>query len=846
MYFKNFIYLFLIIFIFNISFVFSNNFYFYSLSNTDNISIDLEKTNFIYIDDYKIEILEKGDLFFININGDYFSSNYKFLKKSYENKTNFNFKIKINYEDLNLKVLNLDKLNANKSKSLNEIILTNDFSSFSFSSIASYDRLKVFIKFNESEINNSFILEKKSDLNLSIKEKLSDRKKIHKKNRDLLVKDMKKYYMSKSKKYSSSNLNLILKEYEILNGVYSYLSLDEIKYIYSLKYVENIELEQKYNLLLIDTPQIIKSNEIMSYLDINGTNISGKGIVVAVLDTGIDYTHKDFASCSYEDYMNETCVKFVKGFNFVENNFDPMDLNGHGTHVAGIIGANGDLKGIAPDVKLMPIKVLDKYGAGSLSDIISGIEYAINKSVDILSISLGGLGNSNDAISTAVNLAVDYGISVVVAGGNSGPSSNTIMSPGLAEKVITVAASCKDGEIGINPYCLNSKIASFSSRGPVLNENYVKPEISAPGVNICSSKIGDFVMGENCFDNEHVFLSGTSMATPVVSGIIALIKQYKPDLSPNEIKNLIINSAKDLDENIFVQGYGEIDAKEIFNQIDFFSSDLEVNITNIYFNDLNNLGFFNETFTIKNIANHSLEVNLSLNDFFKDNLNYSIGNISVNQINLSPNEEINISFYINTSDLIGNYKSKIEISFEEKLIFIPIIISNYIKFNLKITNDLSYDDFSLNSIFLFDGIKSYSLNNISNLSLEIYEKNYFSEIDYANYTILILGATDDYDGLKFLLIKDVFLNQSSYNYYYYINLSESREYTIDGEAFDGDELRFYEYNFGYFAYNNESNISLHSILNDYLYTFGNKRIRVSNKSNIIDNIDVIIKFEGVK
>ncbi|MDP3881471.1 MAG: S8 family serine peptidase [Nanoarchaeota archaeon] len=190
------------------------------------------------------------------------------------------------------------------------------------------------------------------------------------------------------------------------------------------------------------------------------------------------------------------------------------------------------IKGVAPDSILYAYKVLGADGGGNFEDVISGIERAVdpnndfnfNDSVDIISMSLGGPGTPDDPVSKAADNAVSKGVIVVVAAGNSGPSKETIGSPGMARKVITVGAINK-----------SYSLAYFSSRGPVLwgGQGLIKPDILAPGVAIYSTTP----------EGKYEAFSGTSMATPHVAGIAALMKQAHKDWAPEEIKMALKGNA---------------------------------------------------------------------------------------------------------------------------------------------------------------------------------------------------------------------------------------------------------------------------------------------------------------
>jgi subtilisin family serine protease len=205
--------------------------------------------------------------------------------------------------------------------------------------------------------------------------------------------------------------------------------------------------------------------------------------------------------------------KVVGGWDFVNNDDDPMDDQGHGTHVAATAAGNGVLKGVAPDAKIVAYKVLGSNGAGSWESVISAIERSVDSNqdgdfsdkLDVISLSLGGPGNPGDPVSQAIDNVVDEGVVAVVAAGNSGYfGENTIKSPGTARKAITVGAVDKQDQI-----------AWFSSRGPVIWEDehgkekvLIKPDVVAPGVDICAAQSSNKPWNDYlCFDNNHVAIS---------------------------------------------------------------------------------------------------------------------------------------------------------------------------------------------------------------------------------------------------------------------------------------------------------------------------------------------------
>jgi len=320
-------------------------------------------------------------------------------------------------------------------------------------------------------------------------------------------------------------------EYEIIDAIALSIDSNLVNQLSSLDFIKLVEYDAETRIVLAQSALQINANRV--WLE---HGIEGKNIRIAVLDTGIDSNHQDLQNVILEkDFTGE----------------GTDDEHGHGTHVASTIAGSGKssaglYKGIAPEASLMDIKVLNKQGSGRLSDTIAGIEYAVMNNADVISMSLGAIipCNGLDATSLASDVAVKKGIVVVVAAGNSGPLPGTIGSPGCARDVITVGAVDQ-----------LDKIAIFSSRGPTL-DGRIKPDIVAPGVLIMAAKAG----------GGYTAMSGTSMATPMVSGVVALILSKNPGLTPEQIKDVLKETAKDLDEDENTQGAGRVDAYLAFTK----------------------------------------------------------------------------------------------------------------------------------------------------------------------------------------------------------------------------------------------------------------------------------------
>lgn len=271
--------------------------------------------------------------------------------------------------------------------------------------------------------------------------------------------------------------------------------------------------------------------------------ITGKNVKIGIIDTGIDYTHTDLGGC-----IGATC-KVKGGYDFVNTDSDPMDDQGHGTHVASIAAGNGALKGMAPGADLYAYKVLDQDGSGYMDDIIAAFERAADPdgnpatddSMDVVNLSLGDSSSHDpdDPLSLAADNLVNAGIVVVVAAGNSGtvdgngyPVYGTVNVPGAARNVITVGAIFKD----------EKNIPTFTSAGPT-SLLTMKPDITSFGVYVCAAK-SPHLSGTFCnSDTNHVLESGTSMAAPHVTGIAALMLQAHPTWTPAQLKQTLRDTA---------------------------------------------------------------------------------------------------------------------------------------------------------------------------------------------------------------------------------------------------------------------------------------------------------------
>ena len=280
-----------------------------------------------------------------------------------------------------------------------------------------------------------------------------------------------------------------------------------------------------------------------------GAGLTGKGVGVAVLDTGI-YPHRDFGG------------RILAFADMVGRRESPYDDSGHGTHICGIIGGSGLVsgeryRGMAPGCGLAAVKVLDKRGNGYASDLLAGIAWVLEKKdalgLRILNISVGSFGKrglgENSILVRGVDEAWDAGLVVVVAAGNNGPGRMSITTPGISRKVITVGSSDDDQEVLVG----GNRMVDYSGRGPTA-ACICKPDLVAPGSRVvsCAGKA-----------DKYTIKSGTSMSTPVVSGAVALLLEKYPGLTNRDVKLKLMESSRDIGLPKNQQGWGILDVERL-------------------------------------------------------------------------------------------------------------------------------------------------------------------------------------------------------------------------------------------------------------------------------------------
>ncbi len=404
--------------------------------------------------------------------------------------------------------------------------------------------------------------------------------------------------------------------YNVFNGVsLRDVSIDDIIRVSNMGDVKMVYPLNTYRVLLSDSLPMIGATDAWKMQDSSGRNITGKGVKIALIDTGVDYTHQDLGGCTaqeidgstitvsgadyslesehpYTDNLNVSwnitmpgyarvavhfsnisledgfdviyvrnssgdvvqeltgsladvwsyavagdtiylnlvsddsvtdwgfsvdgiingstdfsaagCSKVISGYDFINDDNNPMDDYGHGTHCAAIAAGNGTLKGVAPDAKILAYKVCDSSGSCPEDEMIAGIDRAVYDGADVISMSIGGEGDVTDALSQSVDNAVDAGVVVVVAAGNSGPYNQSIECPGCARKAITVGAVYKPNDavrnrnanltvLGSSPKNIESKAFTYSA--PTGTEG-VEAELLDAGIGFASDYSGKNAAGK--------------------------------------------------------------------------------------------------------------------------------------------------------------------------------------------------------------------------------------------------------------------------------------------------------------------------------------------------------------
>ena len=356
-------------------------------------------------------------------------------------------------------------------------------------------------------------------------------------------------------------------KFSLINGFAGEVTSSGLEKLKQNPNVIKIEYDYPIYAFLSESVPLINASSVKD-MTVRNLNITGKGYSVCVIDSGVDYTHPNLGSCLATTDINDgSCGKVIGGFDFCgsdtdcgssnNNDTNPNDWQGHGTHVSGIIASNHPIyTGVAPEANIVSVKIINISGGGYSSKLNLALDWCINHAdqlnISVISMSLG-INAYSDAdacegnftsLTTYANLAVAKNISLIAASGNNG-FSNMVSSPACIRNV-TAIASVNDNSSSSYPGL--DVVSSFSNMGLLV-------DILAPGAAITST-VPDTTNcdGPICHDSRFRTLAGTSQATPQVAGAVILLQQYakltnNKTLTPYEIKTILNNTGKQVSDS---------------------------------------------------------------------------------------------------------------------------------------------------------------------------------------------------------------------------------------------------------------------------------------------------------
>ena len=543
-------------------------------------------------------------------------------------------------------------------------------------------------------------------------------------------------------------------QYITINAIAGEITKKGLEKLKENSNVERIDFNNPITFSLDDSVSLINADDVND-LTYNGINLDGNGETVCIIDTGVDYTHSALGGCTTEEFLNNSCEKVIRGYDFGNNDNDPQDVHGHGTHVAGIVASeDSKYRGVAPGAKIVAMKVFSDSGSGNTAYALAAIDWCVYNAskfnISAITMSIGVTDNqgneipylttcdANDPLAAKSSWAASQGIFVDASSGNS-KGALGITAPSCGENVTSVGSVTKSGQV------------SGFNTAPILG-------VLAPGHAIKSTILLD----------KFGTKSGTSMAAPHVAGTAMLLQQFSKQinnatLTPAEIKSILQSTGKSVYDN-----RNELN----FSLVDVYQAIISLDAT------IPRINFVDPTPMDASEENSTFIINITSNEHLGQAvLEWDDGLNSTNQ-SMSGSEA---NFYLTKTNLSNgtyNYRvygfdlaNNINITELRTVDFIVSEESNQsdnntgnvtdnvtiITFNLPTNNSYYNNDFNLN-ITLSDGdLFSVIGFNITNTSGVLIQNNSFSNLTY-NYFILndsvslvdgvytlLVFATDDFN-----------------------------------------------------------------------------------------------------
>jgi serine protease AprX len=519
--------------------------------------------------------------------------------------------------------------------------------------------------------------------------------------------------------------NKINRRYSLINAFSASLTKDEIENLEKNNEVEKIYYPKTFSVALQDSVPMINADDIWAK-QINSVNITGSNEAICVLDTGIDYTKAEFSGRIVAQHCYESLAPYCP--NGLTEDTNASDDHGHGTHVAGIAAASGNINGVAKGANIVAIKIMNKTGSGISSDLISALEWCINNAstynITAISMSLGAYLNStycdsfDPLITNPINQAIAKNITVLIAAGNDG-NSTAISWPACIENATAVGAVNKSDSI------VDSVYPNGFNRWNKANL------VLAPGFRINSTvPTGSCT---DCSSTGYRTLSGTSMATPHVAGAVALLQQYSKQKNNRSLtKSEIMNALKNTGVNIS-DSSGNLSRIDVLAAIRSLSFYRIINQT-----DQNTLIQTNESssFNFTNINNNA---DIWVEKISSKNLWIITSNLTANSFNATA------KFYYNNSYIQGLFNNTLALKWSNSSssgFFSAIINATENSLTSQINH---FTDFSLSSLVTANGTNISPAATKCNTALEILQLNISNKAQDDNITQLIISGKNSND-----------------------------------------------------------------------------------------------------